>query len=154
VRLNYAGKNYYIGVLKSKSDASTVAKLAQTLKDTFNDKNPCPSPGQVEKNVCYMRQVCHDKLQQLDDRTMFSNETGGDKAGAQETRKKLKSKTRDLPYGISLSRAGKFVSVLLMLLLFKLDTILINSLTSLAIHLHCAGSQSEFCWITTLHRHL
>jgi hypothetical protein len=89
-----------------------VAKLSRTLKDTFNDKNPCPSPEQVEKNVCYIRQACQDKLQPLDDRTMFSNEeTGGDEAGAQETRKKQKSKTRDLPYGITLSRAGKFVSV-------------------------------------------
>ena len=105
VRLNYGGKNYYIGVLESKNDASTVAKLARTLKDTFNDKNPCPSPGKLEKNVCYIRQACQDKLRQL-------NETGGDKAGAQKTRKKLKSNTRDLPYGICCRPSGKFVSVL------------------------------------------
>ena len=144
--MHFAGSPRYIGTFVSRSDAINASEMGRRYFDTIPYNNL--SPQQIEEIVISMRRVHMPQFQIARSPSRITNNAEEvnlnsskavtrppDRHTSKDTRRDAKETTRkrnfdalgakDLPRGICCRPSGRFVSVLLMLLLFKLYMILI-----------------------------
>ena len=153
--MHFAGSPRYIGTFVSRSDAINASEMGRKYFDTipYDNLSPqqieeivismrksayasfpnCPVHSRITNNAEEVKlnslvQKTNVVTRPPDRHTFKDTRSGkfvsGNEAGLQERRKKQKFNTH-LPYGICCRPSGRFVSVLLMLLSFKLYMILI-----------------------------